>query len=157
MIEVSLSETGNPRRFVQGVSTRGDAEPMYISECYRCLGILIVFTRKPEIRVLTSQYLTAGYHIPPSHKKYARDVRRKFFRELKYIRRYYDAKLIGICGGKVNTPINQRFYKILRGQFISPLQHLFPEATFFESKPGQETEYSTLYMDEEFSLIVEQF
>jgi hypothetical protein len=157
MIEVSLSEKGRACRAIQGISTLGDSDPMYITECYRCTGVIIVLVRKPEVRLLTAQYVVAGYQIPPGSKGWARAVSKDWFKELRLIRKHYVATAIGICGGKIDTPINQKWYEILQGQFVSPMKRLFPEAAVIEMKPALDTNYSTMYMDEEFNIIIEQF
>lgn len=157
MIEVSLSERGNAQYAIQGVSTLGDAEPMYVTECFRCIGSLILFTRKPEVKVLTAQYLVMGFHIPPGPKDWARAVSHNIFRDIRPALTYYRPVVLGICGGKIDTPTNRKFYDIMQGQFIAPLKRLLPEAHVVELKPKVTTEYSTLYMDEEFHFIVESF
>lgn len=157
MLDVTLSERGNTQWFIVDEPTRGEAEPIYVNYCERCMGAIMICERKPEILMAMSKYITFSMHALPAPKREWNRVWKQLSHDLADIEKYYDVLELHICGGLVNTMENTYWYSTAQRKYIQPLRRRFPNAKYFQLAPYSDIEYSTLYMDEEFNVLHEQF
>ncbi len=158
MIEISLQENGHCYGCTQYFHGCDDAVPMYITECFRCIGFVIVWKRKADADpgLFAPQYAASAFHIPP-YKGSVSHGRRILIASLKTVQECYEPTTLVYMGGKINTPINRYYYEKGKKDFILPFKHLFPSLEIKGFEPTEDQHCSTLYMDEEMNFLFESF
>lgn len=128
MIEVSLRQDGFPGFYCQTNLTLGLAEPVSISECYRCIGTLII-SRKKESTTNKQQglYEVNAFHIPPIKDfTFLRESSQAIFTSIVEHAKEYDLISVDICGGDITTARNRFLYAMMTKYFIWPFKKYFP-------------------------------
>lgn len=157
MVDLKINKGKGTRWYINGEQVFGEATPVYVNYCERCTGMIIVLERKPEVTALTAKYLIFALHALPGPRKFLRRIWKLIQKEFHLMQINYEAASIHVCGGRVDTPQNAYLYELSSRFFVNQTKRAFPEARFFQTCPTPETQYSTLYINEDFVVIHEQY
>ena len=157
MIEVSLTENGDSSFLISPEQTLGEATPIFITECHRCFGGIILWERKPNTPGFIPLYMAQAWHISPGCGRYVSSMAKHLHRKISWLKKHYDALKIIRIGGKINTPQNIVHYEKMRRKIELPLQHMLPDCKIQGYVPRAEVDWTTLFMDEDFRIRVELF
>ncbi|MES2224413.1 MAG: hypothetical protein V4478_00335 [Patescibacteria group bacterium] len=158
MVEISLLENGNCYGYTQFFHGKDSAEPFYITDCFRCIGLIIIWKRRPDCDpgLFAPKYAVSAFHIPP-YKGSVAQGRRTFLASLKIVQEAYYPDYLLYMGGKVDTRENRYWYEKSKRDFVLPFTYWFPGIRIKAFVPTADQSHSTVYMDEEMNFIHESF
>lgn len=148
MIPITLSKKGNGMWLTQHYGVYGqNIRPMIIPHCARCTGIFIFWKTIFDDGVV---YSITGAHLPPSRGKFIKRIMDDFLKQIiKDIYPLAKPYYASICGGKIDTPQNEFFYRNSFQHYVLPLHKKYPDLQINIYSPIKETADMTMILDED--------
>ncbi len=133
-------------------------EPIFITECYRCFGGLIVFKKKDTASDEHSDCGLMVYHIKPCNSiNWIGLATQAIIKKASHYLDFYDATAFYRCGGKIDTKENERHYKFMKQYLEHPIKSLFPNIPLLGTEPNKKTDYSTILFDDNQKVICQNY